>query len=116
MKGSLNAECRYCHDNASVVVTGAFQNMSTHFLTKGGSPAMACAQCHDPHGSANLKMIRAVINGKEIVFNDIENGLVNTSTNQGLCQVCHTQTVHYRAGIPETDHPTSGCLSCHPHV
>lgn len=115
LKGSLNADCRYCHDNASVVVTGTFQNMSTHFLTKGGSQAMACAQCHDPHGSTNLHMIKTVINGKAIVFNDAMNGLVNTSTNQGLCQVCHTQTTHYRAGVPETSHPTANCLSCHDH-
>ena len=115
LTGGLNVECRYCHDNSSAVATASFQNMSTHFLTKGGSQAMACAQCHDPHGSTNLHMIRTVINGKTILFNDMVNGLVNTVTNQGLCQVCHTQTAHYRAGVPENQHPTSGCLSCHQH-
>uniref|UniRef100_C6E386 Cytochrome C family protein n=1 Tax=Geobacter sp. (strain M21) TaxID=443144 RepID=C6E386_GEOSM len=114
--GGLNLECNYCHDDSSVLLDPDSRNMSTHVLVKGGTPAMECAQCHDPHGSNNLKMIRAVINGKEIVFNDMMNGLIDTVTNQGICQVCHTQTSHYRAGIPETDHPTSGCLSCHPHV
>jgi predicted CxxxxCH...CXXCH cytochrome family protein len=114
LTGGLNTECKYCHDDSSVVATASFRNMSTHFLTKGGSQAMACAQCHDPHGTTNLHMINTVINGKPIVFNGL-NDLVDTATNQGFCQVCHTQTAHYRAGVPENGHPTSGCLSCHRH-
>lgn len=114
LTGGLNAECAYCHDNSSVVANPSFRNMSTHFLLKGGSQALACAQCHDPHGTTNLHMIKAVINGKTIVFQGADD-LVDSATNQGLCQVCHTQTAHYRAGVPENGHPTSGCLSCHRH-
>ncbi|HEY6871662.1 MAG TPA: CxxxxCH/CxxCH domain-containing protein [Geobacteraceae bacterium] len=115
LTGSLNTECKYCHDNGTRVATPAYRNMSTHFLTKGGGQAMACNQCHDPHGSSNLYMIRTSINGQNITFTDDVNGLVNTTTNQGLCQVCHTQTNYWKAGVPENNHPTTGCMSCHKH-
>jgi hypothetical protein len=114
LTGSLNAECTYCHNDAAKVPTG-FLNMSTHFTTKGGSQAMACATCHDPHGTTNLSMIRTAINGQTITFTDRATGLIDTTTNQGLCQACHTATNHYRAGVPETAHPTENCLGCHPH-
>ena len=109
-----NNLCASCH-NDKKVVGAAFLNMSTHFLVKGGSQAMACLTCHDPHGTTNLSMIRTTINGVAVSYTDSVTGLVNPSTNQGLCQVCHTQTAHYRAGVAESGHPTSGCLDCHRH-
>ena len=109
-----NNLCASCHNDSKVVGAG-FLNMSTHFLAKGGSQAMACSTCHDPHGTTNLSMIRTAINGTTISYTDSIAGLVNLSTNQGLCQVCHTQTAHYRAGVPESGHPASGCLGCHRH-
>jgi nitrate reductase cytochrome c-type subunit len=109
-----NNQCASCHNDAAVVGP-AFRNMSTHFTTKGGNQAMACSACHDPHGTTNLSMIRTAINGTTITYTDSSAGLVNNSTNRGLCQVCHTATAHYRAGVPETSHPTSGCLNCHRH-
>jgi len=109
-----NTLCVSCHNDAKVV--GArFLNMSTHFTSKGSGQTMACATCHDPHGTSNLSMIRTVINGTAISYTDSISGLVNLSTNQGLCQVCHTQTAHYRAGVTESNHPVSGCLDCHRH-
>ena len=96
--------------------------MSTHFTTKGGPQDMLCKQCHDPHGTTNLSMIRTQLKGAwlnatavTITYTDAVNGFVNTATNRGLCQVCHTKTNHYKAGVPETSHPTSGCLDCHGH-
>jgi trimeric autotransporter adhesin len=106
-----NALCASCHNSAAVGV--AFRNMSTHVTPDGR--ALDCRVCHDPHGSANLSMIRQSIKGSSIVFSDEVNGLVDQVTNRGLCQVCHTLTSHYRAGVPESNHFTSGCLSCHPH-
>ena len=107
-----NNLCASCHNDPGVVGV-AFRNMSTH-VTKEGNP-LSCRDCHEPHGTGNLSMIRTTINGNTIVFNDRENGLVNPATNRGLCQACHTLTNYYRAGIPETRHYTSGCLSCHTH-
>jgi trimeric autotransporter adhesin len=109
-----NTQCASCHNNAAIV-RSAFRNMSTHVTIKGGGQTMLCNVCHDPHGSTNLSMIRTIINGQNIVFVNRTTGFVNSSNNRGLCQVCHTLTAHYRAGIPETSHPTINCLSCHKH-
>ena len=114
LTGALNTECNYCHRDQTKV-SAPFLNMSTHFTTEGGGQTMACAACHDPHGSTNLSMIRTSINGQTITYTDSTTGFVNTSTNQGLCQVCHSTTAHYQAGVAETGHPDSGCLTCHNH-
>lgn len=112
---SFNAECSYCHNNAAVVQANHL-NMASHVTTKGGDATMACTTCHDPHGTSNLSQIRTVINGQSITYTEAGAGLVNLTTNMGLCQVCHTKTAHYQAGVPETGgHPTTGCLSCHKH-
>jgi len=104
--------CASCHNNASVV-GAAFLNMSSH-VTKDGR-VLNCQECHDPHGTTNLSMIRQTINGSTIVFTDNVNGLIDQVSNRGLCQVCHTLTSHYLAGVPETGHYSSGCLNCHSH-
>ena len=118
---NTNAQCASCH-NAAGKTIALFQNMSTHFTTKGGPQDMLCKQCHDPHGTTNLSMIRTQLKGSwsnattyTIVYTDAVNGFINTANNRGLCQVCHTKTNHYRAGVAESGHYTSGCLGCHGH-
>jgi trimeric autotransporter adhesin len=106
-----NNLCASCHNTATVGI--AFRNMSTHVTPDGR--ALGCRDCHDPHGSSNLSMIRSQINGVTIVFTDKINAFIDPVTNRGLCQVCHTLTAHYRAGVAETGHFTSGCLNCHSH-
>jgi hypothetical protein len=94
--------------------------MSTHFTALNGPQAMACASCHDLHGTNNLSMIRtkiAYINSTAwtIDYSNRDTQWINTTNNRGLCQVCHTHTKYFRAGVAETGHPTTGCYSCHPH-
>ena len=102
-----NNLCASCHNEAYLV--GAAQlNMLTHVN-------LSCRDCHDPHGTANPGMIRSTVNGSAISFTEVTYGLIDTATNRGLCQVCHTLTAHYRAGVPETDHYSTACLSCHTH-
>src|SRR6185369_7273662 len=67
------------------------------------------------HGSPNLSMIRASINGKTINYINRSTGWVDTVSNQGLCQVCHTLTNHFKAGVVESNHPTTDCFNCHKH-
>ncbi len=123
--GTTNQECNYCHHDATKVTNAAFLNMSTHFVSKGVQGSL-CSTCHDPHGSTNVHMLRSSIvspaDGQPhtiSILTDSAGGAtdwVNTTTNYGFCQVCHTQTAHYRAGVPDTTgHPTSGCGSCHKH-
>ena len=116
-----NSQCATCHNVAGKTIV-AFRNMSTHFTTKGGAQNMLCKLCHNPHGSSNLSMIRSQMKGAwtnatsyTITYTDATNGFINTVNNRGLCQVCHSKTNHYRAGVPETGHYTSGCLACHGH-
>ena len=116
-----NNQCASCHNTGKTVAR--FQNMSTHFTTKGGPQNMLCKQCHDPHGTTNLSMIRTQIKAPwsnittwTITYTNRTLGLIDTTTNRGFCQVCHSKTNHYKAGVPEgTNHHTSGCLDCHTH-
>ncbi len=116
-----NSQCASCHNTAGKVKS-SFANMSTHFTLKGGTQDMLCKQCHDPHGTTNLSMIRTKMKGSwsnattyTVTYTSAVTGFVDTTTNRGLCQLCHTKTAHYRAGVAETGHPTSGCLDCHAH-
>lgn len=118
--GTTNLQCTYCHNNPLTVPTARFQNMSTHFLTYGGTQAMACNMCHDPHGAgSNLSMIRTKITynnlSATINYTSRSNGWVDLVTSRGLCQVCHTATKYYKSGIAETSHYTSNCFDCHAH-
>ena len=117
--GSGNADCLSCHNDPAKVPTAKFRNISTHFLRKLGPQEMVCRQCHDPHGTGNLSMIRSRVafgnNSSAITFRNISTGLVEFESNRGLCQVCHTQTRYYRTGVPETKHLKKNCISCHPH-
>ena len=121
LTGPLNTECTYCHNNlANINNKPQFLNMSTHFKTKGGGQTMECYQCHELHGTTNLSMIRSTISfinstSWSVAFTNTSTGMINPTTNRGLCQVCHTQTQFYRAGRPEANHPTKGCFNCHPH-
>jgi len=83
----------------------------------------ACAGCHDTHGTTNLMSIKATINGQSIVFTNTSTGFYVTNPNgngiyNGLCQVCHTKTNHYRNNAPidgPIGHYTRDCLTCHKH-
>jgi predicted CXXCH cytochrome family protein len=99
--------CASCHNSTKVGAT--YRYMVTH-VDKG----LTCQECHDPHGTSNRSMIRAGIKGVAIGFYDAGN-CVDLVTNRGLCQVCHTKTNHYRAGVTESGHYSSGCLGCHNH-
>ncbi|UPU36726.1 cytochrome C [Geomonas paludis] len=108
-----NTLCASCHNNAAVV-PARILNLGTH-VTKDNVD-IACRECHDTHGTGNLSMIRGEIRGFNIYYTDRVTTLVDPTTNRGLCQVCHTKTNHYLAGVPESSHFTSGCLDCHPHT
>lgn len=112
LTGMFNTECNYCHNDTSLIPNPAFNNMRAH-IDKNGQVS-ACADCHDPHGTTNLYMIRTSILGQSITFTT-EAELIDQTTNKGFCQVCHTKTKYFRAGVPETNHDSTGCLGCHDH-
>jgi predicted CXXCH cytochrome family protein len=90
-----------------------------------GGMALPCTQCHDPHGSRNINLVRETITtpsgaDRPIVFNNLL-GLVDGSfasasaSGTGVCEICHTTTRHYRADGTGQPHFTFSCLGCHRH-
>ncbi|MBE7558572.1 hypothetical protein HS125_06380 [bacterium] len=85
-------------------------------------PGFGCEVCHDAHGTANLGMIRAVVDGflggmsapSSVTLTSASPGWVQTD-GTGICEACH------RAGgpaHPDTHHPGnhnlgSDCRLCH---
>jgi predicted CxxxxCH...CXXCH cytochrome family protein len=107
-----NTVCSGCHNGS------AARTMSTHVLDRNVTPTPGlCKACHDVHGTTNIHMIRTVINGTTILFTNTSTGFVKTvAPYNGLCQVCHTATNHWRSGAAPDGHPTKNCLSCHDHT
>lgn len=111
-----NTQCASCHNDPTKVPTATKQNVLSHVTTLGGTATSDCKSCHDPHGTTNLSMIKTTINGTAITFANLSSGFVKTvAPYNGLCQVCHTQTTHYKSGQAPDGHPTKNCLSCHGH-
>jgi len=87
--------------------------------------ALPCVQCHDPHGSQNIKLVRETITtpggaNRPITFDNLT-GLADGSfasasaPGTGVCEICHTTTRHYRADGTGSPHYTYSCLGCHRH-
>ena len=85
-----------------------------------------CAQCHEPHGTDNIRLVRNVIHtvqgtDRPIAFDTVA-GLADGSfasasgPGTGICEVCHTRTQFYRADGDGAPHYTTTCLQCHPHA
>lgn len=111
-----NSQCASCHNDPTKVPTASEQNVLSHITTTGGAATSDCKSCHDPHGTTNLYMVKTTINGKTISFTNLSSGFVKTvAPFDGLCQVCHTATSHFRSGQAMDGHPTRNCLSCHGH-
>jgi hypothetical protein len=87
---------------------------------------LSCAECHDPHGSNNIRLVRDVVRttggeDRAVLLRSLsgmaEGGLVSASApGTGLCEVCHTRTQFYRADGGGAPHYTSPCGVCHPHA
>ena len=89
--------------------------------------AIPCTQCHDPHGTDNIRLIRDVIHtvvqgtDRSVHFDSLD-GRVDgsfasaSSPGTGLCEVCHTRTQFYRADGSGAPHYVLPCTNCHPHA
>jgi hypothetical protein len=85
-----------------------------------------CAQCHEPHGTDNIRLIRDVIHtvqgdDRPVRFDNLagraDGSFASASApGTGLCEVCHTSTRFYRADGSAAPHYTTTCLQCHPHA
>lgn len=106
-------QCQSCHADTA-----------THAPT-GVSP-FPCVQCHDAHGSTNIKLVIEMLMTPAgatvpIRFDSlggrVDGGFASASApGTGVCEVCHTTTNHYRADGGGTPHFTDSCLPCHRHA
>jgi predicted CxxxxCH...CXXCH cytochrome family protein len=143
-----NGLCDTCHTTAAgkisvaarldLVAHGGTANKFTHYTSASDLVNIAnvrsdaCAGCHDTHGTTNRMSIRTLINGRTISYAtpSFITTVANGGLYDGLCQVCHTRTNHFRRNQAEsaagtgwnsagTDHrgftATTDCLSCHVH-
>ncbi len=121
--------CIDCHNLPS--------HSSQHTSTKYGSWAIDCLTCHTSHSTTNIYLIREAIETpssgiKNPIFryddrtggtNPQESYLGNYDLNglpydDGICEICHTRTDHYRNDDSGGDHShnrNSRCVNCHEH-
>jgi predicted CXXCH cytochrome family protein len=129
------ARCSSCHAEASPDpgpghrATSACGECHSAALVADHVPPgirIPCAQCHEPHGTDNIRLMRDVIHTVQggdlpLRFDGLtgraDGSFASASApGTGLCEVCHTQTQFYRADGSGTAHYTTTCIQCHPHA
>jgi len=85
------------HD-VSNTVTNAWGNGVNRGLTGAlaAGEALNCASCHDPHGSANYRIIKATVNGVGVTVTQVDEGAAKDYDNENwpadlsnVCAACH---------------------------
>jgi len=111
--------CTDCHKvNGFDGYTGSMALLANHNGSKHSSPTV-CVDCHTPHGSNNIMLIKNVINGKTITFRNFSNAnSFGNDNGSSICEACHTNTAHHLASNAAggQGHNTGkNCVSCHKH-
>jgi predicted CxxxxCH...CXXCH cytochrome family protein len=135
VEADITTFCQTCHDGTgadvepTVVEIDAAQK-STHGNTNpgytppigptepnGGTFATACADCHDPHGTTNIKMIDTTVNATALVFTD-RTQFDTVGGPDDICEVCHTVTEHNggAGGLHSADYRGTDCHGYPPTV
>ena len=82
---------------------------------------LSCLDCHEPHGSENIMLLRRRINGENL------EGIISTTDAMSYaCKRCHTDDLAAGAGTGEADrweyvhhnaadapYEEQGCITCH---
>ena len=136
--GSLNVQCESCHrdlrpddlggpGHREVPVCASCHPEKVPHNDPEAGTERECFLCHNPHGSSNLFLIREgiVTSGQERRKAEVEfinrDGLADGSfasvsqPGTGLCEICHTQTEHYRNDGSGEPHLPLPCPTCHKH-
>jgi hypothetical protein len=136
-----NGVCMNCHaiGSAGITVDGQLVNAtrkvgSAHYGTLH-SPALNagqfCWDCHDGHGDGNLYMIHDSVSatsdpntgapqgtGLTVVFTAAATGTDyarSTAPFNGICNICHSTTVHYTSTKGDGHNAQTRCTTCHSH-
>ena len=123
--------CKDCH----ALETHSSQYSSARY----GNWSIDCYTCHAAHGTTNIFLVRNSVltpnsGAKSVLFQvddrsgatDPQNsflgdksGANNAPYNDGICEVCHTKTSHFRndtvSGGDHTHNAGIRCLDCHTH-
>jgi predicted CxxxxCH...CXXCH cytochrome family protein len=136
-----NGVCMSCHASGSsgVTVDGVLRNgtkkvTSYHYgnrHTAASSGGQFCWDCHDGHGDANWYMIHDSLAAASDVVTGAPLGTPlavsftaavtgtdyarSTAPFNGVCNVCHTATLHYTATSGDGHNSLTRCTSCHAH-
>ncbi len=144
---NTKVECSSCHGvhyttsgNANggtgdgyLLRTSNDDNLCTGCHTYTSHQGMGCTRCHQSHNPnrANIYMIRdtveTAVSGLKPVMFLSDTGIYSFADGygiyNGICEVCHTQTDHFRndGSAPDQNHDNMGgkggtdCLVCHMH-
>jgi hypothetical protein len=109
--------CKSCH-----VETGMSQAQLNHLA---GNSTIFCNACHDPHDQQQPfghYFIRDVVltpnsGWRSVTFADATDFVHGSPDYDGICEVCHTQTLYYRnnASGDHDHHAGEDCMTCHSH-
>jgi len=134
--GTVDSNCQACHQNLLPGEVGqghrsvprcaeCHLDKQTHHDPAAGT-ATECTQCHTPHGSPNLRLVRESISTPAGGVRPVEftstNGLADGSyasvshPGSGVCEICHTATQFYRGDGSGQQHETDPCVDCHSHA
>src|SRR5262249_35797805 len=90
----------------------------------GVRQTLNCLNCHDPHGTANLHLVRSPVRWQRRLYDvsfTVEAGLAPgglaspTDPGSGMCEVCHRKTDFYTANGHGDPHFGEVCPLCHDH-
>ncbi|MFQ6008864.1 MAG: cytochrome c3 family protein, partial [Candidatus Zixiibacteriota bacterium] len=139
-----NAACQSCHGEGTPETaeggsdTKVDRHFSDHFIdpTTGQLADLTCVECHNPmstqrnfRGNNNLSFIRSTVRGGSIAFEaktgkysfayDLPDRPADMSTENYVCNTCHTQTNYHQADgtavISQTHNDGLDCTVCHSH-
>ena len=127
--------CIDCHALAT--------HSSQHTGAKYGNWAVDCLTCHTPHRTRNIFLVDETVSspnsGDQTVLFHLDDragstnpgsapgdysflgdrsGAGNTPYDDGICEVCHTRTTHWRNDTSGGDHAHNAntrCIDCHAH-
>ena len=110
-----NQLCSDCHKTKLYGYSSA-GSVNYHNGPKHTSPTV-CLDCHTTHNSRNILLIKNVINGVLINFQNFSGAQsFGNDTGSSICEVCHTTTTYHLSDGSGTGHLTGkNCTSCHLH-